>query len=81
MTQIRTGGQDRFAQWGWFWQRTLRLATLLRQPHILQGAVDMVEALDRWAAVHDVEESNVGMGDAKFMRGLRYVEYPLERMR
>lgn len=78
--RIKTQGDDRFAQWGWFWQRTLRLARLLYEPRILQGAVDIVEGLDRWAAENQVPEDKIGLGDAKFLRGLTHVEYPLERM-
>ncbi len=81
MTRVKTGGDDRFAQWGWFWQRTQRLARLLYEPRILRGAIDLVEGLDRWASENKIDEANVGMGDAKFLRGLSYVEYPLTRMR
>lgn len=81
MTRVKTKGDDRFAQWGWFWQRTVRLAKLLYEPRILQGAIDMVEGLDRWSSENKVAQDNVGLGDAKFLRGLSYIEYPLERMR
>ena len=66
--------------WEWMWQRTKRLADLLlHHRHILAGAVQLVEGLDRWCSENDVEQHAVMMGEAKFMRGLNYVEYPLER--
>lgn len=65
--------------WEWMWRRTKRLADLLLQPHILAGAVQMVEAMDRYCEENDLPESGVVLGDAIFIKGLCYVEFPLER--
>lgn len=62
---------------GWLLARTKRLADLLALPNILRGAVDIVEGLDRWCECHQVEEGSVLLGDAIFVKGLQYVEYPL----
>lgn len=72
-------GREIRSEWGWMWARTKRLADLLREPRILAGAVDTVEALDRWCAMKGEDPARVQLGDAKFIKGLQYVEYPLER--
>lgn len=64
--------------WEWMWQRTKRLALLLLHPNILAGALQITEGLDRWCELNDVAESDVILGDAKFVRGLTYIEFPLE---
>lgn len=63
--------------WEWMWRRTKRLADMLRELHILAGAVQVVDALDRWCEINEIPENRVALGDAKFIKGLRYVEYPL----
>lgn len=63
--------------WQWMYQRTKRLANLLLEPHILAGAVQIVEAMDRYCAENELAESSVTLGDAIFVKGLEYVEYPL----
>lgn len=65
--------------WEWMWNRTKRLANLLLEPQILAGAVQLVEGLDNWCAHNQVEESSVQLGDAIFVKGLQYIEYPLLR--
>lgn len=64
--------------WEWMFNRTRRLANLLAEPRILAGAVQIVEGLDRFCESHDLPENRVVLGDAKFIRGLQYVEFPLE---
>lgn len=76
MTRV-TGGQDRFNQWGWLWRRTHRLAMLLLEPNILAGALDLVQGLDRWCDSTGTDQARVGVGEAKFIRGLTYIELPL----
>lgn len=66
--------------WEWMWDRTKRLANLLLEPNILRGAVDLVERMDFWCEHNEVPQERVGLGEAKFIRGLTYVEFPLERM-
>lgn len=65
--------------WEWMWNRTKRLAMLLYHPHILAGAIELSEALDNWCAHNQVPEKSVTLGDAIFVKGLQYVEYPLGR--
>lgn len=65
--------------WEWMWRRTKRLADLLDHPHILDGAFQITEHFDRYAAEHKIAEGDIRMGDAIFVKGLRYIEYPLER--
>jgi hypothetical protein len=65
--------------WEWLWRRTKRLADMLHEPRILDGAVQIVEHLDRWCEHNGVAESSVALGDAKFIKGLTYIEFPLER--
>jgi hypothetical protein len=65
--------------WEWLWNRTKRLADLLTEPRILAGAVQVVEHLDRFCDEHEIPESSVQLGEAKFIRGMTYVEYPLGR--
>lgn len=76
--RVQVGREVRH-EFGWLWARTKRLADLLRHPHILAGAVDVAQALDRYCEVHQVNQRDVELGDAKFIKGLQYVEYPLER--
>ena len=78
MTRV-TGGSDRFAQWGWLWRRTHRLAMLLFEPRILAGAIMLVEALDRYADAHDIPRDQIRVGDALLVRGLSYIELPIEQ--
>lgn len=77
MTRRVTEGDARFAQFGWLWQRTRRLAELLREPHILQAAIDLAEGMDRYAAANQIDQRRLVIGDAIFVRGLSYVELPL----
>lgn len=63
--------------WEWMWRRTKRLANLLAEPQILAGALQLVQALDNWCAANGVPEKSVQLGDAIFVRGLDYIEYPL----
>lgn len=65
--------------WEWMWARTKRLANLLREPNILAGAIQLVEHMDRWCDHNEIPQEQVGLGDAKFIKGLQYVEYPLTR--
>jgi hypothetical protein len=65
--------------WEWMWARTKRLANLLLEPNILAGAVQLVERMDAWCEHNQVPQQSVQLGDAKFIRGLTYIEYPLER--
>lgn len=65
--------------WEWMWARTKRLANLLLEPNILAGAVQLVERMDAWCDQNQVPQENVALGDAKFIRGLTYIEYPLTR--
>lgn len=78
MNAISVGREIR-SEWGWLWARTKRLANLMLLPHVLRGAEDMVEGLDRWCDSNQVDRSRVRLGDAKFVKGLQYVEYPLDR--
>lgn len=64
--------------WEWMWERTKRLANLLQEPHILAGAVQIVEGLDRFCEENNLPEHRVILGDAKFIKGLEYIEFPLE---
>lgn len=65
--------------WEWMWNRTRRLALLLFEPNILAGARDLVERMDSWCDHNGVPQESVGLGDAKFIRGLTYIEYPLTK--
>lgn len=76
MTNVTVGREVRH-EFGWLWARTKRLANLLLHPHILAGAVQMVEGLDRWCDDNNLPHDSVTVGDAKFIKGLQYVEYPL----
>ena len=77
MTRL-TAGQDRFNQFGWLWRRTHRLALMLFEPRILAGAVQIVEGLDRYAEHHRIPKDQIRVGDAKLVRGLNYIEMPIE---
>jgi hypothetical protein len=72
-----TEGDQRFAQFGWLWQRTKRLADLLNHPRILAGALDLAEGLDRYCEANEIAKNRVTVGDAVFVRGLDYIELPL----
>lgn len=74
--RIQVGREIRH-EFGWLWARTKRLANLLAEPRILLAAVELVEAIDRHCAVHDLDPRRVTLGDAKFIRGLDYLQYPL----
>ena len=63
--------------WEWMWQRTRRLALLLLHPHILAGALQIAESLDRYCEINDIPQESITLGEAKFIRGLQYIEYPL----
>ena len=65
--------------WEWLWNRTKRLANLLLEPRILDGAIQLVEHMDRWCEHNGVPEDKVGIGDAIFPKGLCYISYPLIR--
>ena len=39
--------------------------------------MQIVEAMDRYCAENELEERSVELGDAIFVKGLQYVEYPL----
>lgn len=69
---------DRWSTWAWKWQRIKRLADLLAfNPHLLQAADDIVTGLDRYCELNDIDPARIQLGDAKFIKGLDYVEYPL----
>jgi hypothetical protein len=61
----------------WLWNRTWRLAQLLWHDHILDGAQRIVEGLDRYCELNDIDPKRIQLGDAIFVKGLDYVEYPL----
>lgn len=75
-TGVSVGREIRH-EFGWLWSRTRRLAMLLHHPRILLAAVEIAETLDRYAAIQQVDSATVELGDARFIRGLRYIEYPL----
>lgn len=76
MTDVKLGREIR-SDFGWLWTRTKRLANLLLEPNILRGAEEMVEAMDRYADANDIDQTKLTLGDAKFIKGMTYVEYPL----
>lgn len=76
MSEVKVGRELRDPM-GWMLARTKRLADLLLLPNILRGATDIVEGLDRWCEHNGVDEGSVLLGDAIFVKGLQYVEYPL----
>jgi hypothetical protein len=61
----------------WLWARTYRLAQLLWHDHILEGVQDVVNGLDRYCELNDIDPKRITLGDAIFVKGLDYVEYPL----
>lgn len=76
MTDVKLGREIR-SDWGWLWTRTKRLANLLLEPNILRGAEQMVEAMDRYADANEIAQEKLALGDAKFIKGMTYVEFPL----
>jgi hypothetical protein len=77
MTDVQVGREIR-SEFGWLWARTKRLADMLILPSVLAGAMELVEAMDRYADLNEIPQGSLTIGDAKFMRGLQYVEFPLE---
>jgi hypothetical protein len=63
----------------WMWNRTKRLATSLYSPRVLAGAQDVVDSLDRYCELNGIDPARISIGEAKFIKGLQYVEYPLEQ--
>lgn len=63
--------------WEWMWQRTKRLALMLLHPNILAGALQIAEGLDRYCELNEIPEQSVTIGEALFVKGLEYIEYPL----
>lgn len=76
MSRISVGREVRH-EFGWLWARTKRLANLLHHPHVFAGALQIVEGLDRWCEFNGVPENRVVLGDAIFVKGLDYIEFPL----
>lgn len=74
--RIQVGREIR-SEWGWLWTRTKRLANLLAHPHILAAAVELVEAIDRHVEAHELDPKRVQLGDARFVKGLDYLEFEL----
>lgn len=62
----------------WMWRRTKRMADSLFADPILQGADQVAEALDRYCEINGIERDRINVGDAKFIKGMDYAEYPLE---
>jgi len=78
MSRVTVGREVRH-EFGWLWARTKRLADLLLLPNVLRGAQDIVDGMDRWCDANGIPRDQVRLGDAKFIKGVTYVEYPLER--
>lgn len=65
--------------WEWMWNRTKRLADLLYEPRVLDGATQMANTLDRYCDMNGIDRGSIRLGDAIFVKGLQYIEFPLER--
>lgn len=72
-------GREIRSDFGWLWARTKRLADLLRYPNVLQGALDLANALDRYCEENGIREGDAGLGDAIFTRDVDVVEFPVIR--
>lgn len=77
MTDVQVGREIR-SDFGWLWARTKRLANLMLLPTVLAGAIELVEAMDRYADLNEIPQDKLTIGDAIFVKGLSYISFPLE---